>query len=40
MFCRMSQAVDEGIASISMRLQEINLFDDTIIIVFTMDNGG
>jgi len=38
-FCGMLQAADEGIANITMRLQEQNLLDDTIII-FTTDNGG
>ena len=38
-FCGMLRAADKGIANISMRLQEKNLLDDTIII-FTTDNGG
>ena len=38
-FCGMLRAADEGIANITMRLQERNLLDDTIII-FTTDNGG
>jgi len=38
-FCGMLRAADEGIANITMRLQEKNLLDDTIII-FTTDNGG
>ncbi|XP_065888129.1 arylsulfatase B-like [Dysidea avara] len=38
-FCGMLRAADEGIANITMRLQEQNLLDDTIII-FTTDNGG
>ena len=35
----MLRAADEGIGNISMRLQQRNLLDDTIII-FTTDNGG
>ena len=38
-FCGMLRAADEGIANITMMLQEKNLLDDTIII-FTTDNGG
>ena len=38
-FCGMLRAADEGIGNITMRLQERNLLDDTIII-FTTDNGG
>ena len=38
-FCGMLRAADEGIANITMLLQELNLLDDTIII-FTTDNGG
>ena len=38
-FCGMLRATDEGIANITMRLQERNLLDDTINI-FTTDNGG
>ncbi|XP_065900217.1 arylsulfatase I-like [Dysidea avara] len=38
-FCGMLRAADEGIANITMRLQERNLLNDTIII-FTADNGG
>ena len=38
-FCAMLRAADEGIANITMRLQERNLLDNTIII-FTTDNGG
>ena len=38
-FCGMLRAADEGIANITMRLQEKDLLDDTIII-FTTDNGG
>ena len=38
-FCGMLRAADEGIANITMLLQEMNLLDDTIII-FTTDNGG
>ncbi|XP_065888868.1 arylsulfatase B-like [Dysidea avara] len=38
-YCGMLRAADEGIANITMRLQERDLLDDTIII-FTTDNGG
>ena len=38
-FCGMLRAADEGIANITMKLQERNLLDNTIII-FTTDNGG
>ena len=38
-FCGMLRAADEGIANITMLLQEKNLLDDTIIIFIT-DNGG
>jgi len=38
-FCGMLRAADEGIANITMRLQEQNLLDDTIIIL-TTDNRG
>ena len=38
-FCGMLKAADEGIANITMLLDEKNLLDDTIII-FTTDNGG
>ena len=38
-FCGMLRAADEGIGNITMRLQERNLLDNTIII-FTTDNGG
>ena len=38
-FCGMLRAADEGMANITMLLQENNLLDDTIII-FTTDNGG
>ena len=38
-FCGMLRAADEGIANITMRLQERNLLDDTVIL-FTTDNGG
>ena len=38
-FCGMLRAADEGIANITLKLQEKGLLDDTIII-FTTDNGG
>ena len=38
-FCGMLRAADEGIGNITMKLQERNLLDDTVII-FTTDNGG
>ena len=38
-FCGMLRAADEGIANITMKLEEKNLLNDTIII-FTADNGG
>ena len=37
--CGMLRAADEGIANITMKLQKMNILDDTIII-FTTDNGG
>ena len=38
-FCGMLRAADEGIANITILLQDNNLLDD-MIIIFTTDNGG